>query len=217
LEKDGDKEAAAMCLAQAAVRESEVGNSSHAREFISQAQKLSSGQDVMTLIVLSLARMGNTKQAEALSQRLDKQWPQGTFVQKYWLPLIRAEIDMGKGQPSKAVEDLNIVTPPLEFGDPAAMSIATLYPPYARGQAYLATGDGQRAASEFQMLIEHKGLTVNYPLGALARAGLARAYARTGDARKTHQAYQVFFDLWKDGDPDIPLLKEAKAESAKLM
>jgi hypothetical protein len=67
------------------------------------------------------------------------------------------------------------------------------------------------------MLIDHKGLTVNYPLGALAQAGLARAYARTGDVRKTHQAYQVFFDLWKDADPDIPLLKEAKAESAKLM
>jgi eukaryotic-like serine/threonine-protein kinase len=215
-EKDNDKEAAARCLAQAGVREAEVGNAGLAREFISQAQKLSSDRDTMTLAALSMALIGNAKQAEALSDGLSKQSPLGTYVQKYWLPLIRAEINMRGKQPSRAVEDLNIVVLPLELAGPSAMPGPTRYPAYARGQAYLATGDGEKAAVEFQKLIDHPGLTVNYPLGALARLGLGRAYARGGNIQKARQAYQDFFAIWKDADSDIPLLKEARNEFARL-
>jgi DNA-binding winged helix-turn-helix (wHTH) protein/tetratricopeptide (TPR) repeat protein len=215
-EKDSDKEAAARCLAQAGVREAEVGNADKAREFISQAQKLSSDRDTMTLAAMSMALIGNAKQAEVLSDELGKQSPLGTYVQKYWLPLIHAEINMRGKQPLKAVEDLNIVVPPLELAGPSAMPGPTLYPTYARAQAYLAAGKRAAAIAEFQKLIDHPGLTVNYPLGALARLGLARAYARSGNIQKARQAYKDFFDIWKDADSGIPLLKDAKSEFARL-
>jgi DNA-binding winged helix-turn-helix (wHTH) protein/tetratricopeptide (TPR) repeat protein len=216
LEKDSDKEAASRCLAQAAVREAEVGNSSRAQEFISQAQKLSRDQDTMMLIALSMALTGNARQAGVLGDELDKQWPLGTYVQKYWLPLIRGEVDMRGKRSSRAVDDLNVVVDPLEFATPSALSTSTLYPTYARGQAYLAAGDGAKAAAEFQKLIDHPGLTINYPLGALARLGLARAYAHSGNIQKARQAYQDFFEIWKDADSDLPPLKDAKSELAKL-
>jgi tetratricopeptide (TPR) repeat protein len=216
LEKEGDKEAASRCLAQAAVREAEVGNPTRARELILQAQKLSHAQDTLTLTALSMALMGNTRQAGALGDELDKQWPLGTYVQKYWLPLIRAEVDMRGKQASRAVDDLNVVVDPLEFSAPSALCYPTLYPTYARGQAYLATGDGAKALAEFQKVIDHSGFTINYPLGALARLGLARAYAHSGNIQKARETYQDFFEIWKDADSNIPLLKEARAESAKI-
>jgi DNA-binding winged helix-turn-helix (wHTH) protein/tetratricopeptide (TPR) repeat protein len=216
MEHNGDTESAANCLAQAAVREAEVGDSARASQFISEALKLSRGQDVRTLAALSMARMGRFKRAEALSQELDKEWPVGTYVQKYWLPLIRAEIDLGQGRSSKAVDDLNLATTPIEFAIPPAMPVATLYPAYVRGQAYLAAGNARKALTEFQKFSGHSGLVANYPLGALARLGLARAYSRTGDIQKARLAYQEFFQLWKDADPDIPILRKAKAEHAKL-
>jgi len=119
-----------------------------------------------------MARMGRFKRAEALSQELDKEWPVGTYVQKYWLPLIRAEIDLGQGRSSKAVDDLNLATTPIEFAIPPAMPVATLYPAYVRGQAYLAAGNARKALTEFQKFSGHSGLVANYPLGALARLGL---------------------------------------------
>jgi tetratricopeptide (TPR) repeat protein len=170
----------------------------------------------MTLAALSMALMGNAKQADVLSDELGKQSPLGTYVQKYWLPLIHAEINMRGKRALKAVEDLNIVVPPLELAGPSAMPGPTRYPTFARGQAYLATGNGGAAAVEFQKLIDQPGLTVNYPLGALARLGEARAYAHSGNIQKARQAYQDFFEIWKDADSDIPLLKDAKSEFAKL-
>jgi eukaryotic-like serine/threonine-protein kinase len=197
LEKDDDRESAAKCLAQAAVREAEVGNSAGAREFIIEAQKLSRGQDVTTLIALTLARIGDAGQAETLCRELNQEWPLGTYVQKYWLPLIQGEIDLRAGRASKAVDDLSVATAPLEFSAPPATILATLYPAYVRGQAYLASDDSRAAIAEFQKLIDHKGLLVNYPLGPLARLGLARAYARSGDIPKARQAYHEFLELWK--------------------
>jgi len=211
MERDGDKESAARCLVQAALREAEVGNSAPARVLISQAQRLSRGQDVITLSALATARMGDAKQANVLSAALDKQWPVGTYVQKYWLPVIHAEIDLRDGRSSRAVDDLNIATAPLEFASPSALPIATLYPSYVRGQAYVAARDGRRALTEFQKLIDHSTFMVNYPLGPLVQLEVARAYTLTGDVAKAHQACQEFFTLWKDADPEIPVLREAKA------
>lgn len=170
---------------------------------------------MVTLIALVAAQVGDLKQAEVLSRELDREWPTDTFIQRYWLPVIRAQMDLGRRQGSKAVSDLDSATQ-LEFASPTTLSTATIYPAYVRGYAYLEAGDGAKAAVEFQKLIEHPGLVLNFPLGALARLGRARAYARSGDLGKARAAYLDFFKLWNDADPDLPTLKQAKAEYAKL-
>ncbi|MGB0007823.1 MAG: protein kinase [Candidatus Sulfotelmatobacter sp.] len=215
MERDGNKELAASYLVQAAFRESEVGEFAQAQKYISQAQKLSHGQDVATLTAVALVQIGSVNQAESLCRELDKEWREGTIVQKYWLPAIRAEIDLRQGRPAKAVDDLGVATP-LELANPGSTAVPTLYPAYVRGQAYLAIGDGPKAATEFRKLTDRPGLVLNYPLGALAHLGLARAYKSSGDLKESRQAYGDFFALWKDADPDIPILKQAKAEYAKL-
>jgi serine/threonine protein kinase/tetratricopeptide (TPR) repeat protein len=215
MERDGNKELAASYLVQAAVRESEVGEFARAQQYISQAQKLSHGQDVATLTAVALVQIGSVHQAEALCHELDKQWPEGTIVQKYWLPAIRAQIDLRQARPSKAIDDLGVATP-LEFANPGSTAVPTLYPAYVRAQAYLAMGHGPKAATEFRKLTDRPGLVLNYPLGALAHLGLARAYKSSGDLQNSRQAYLDFLSLWKDSDPDIPILKQAKAEYAKL-
>jgi DNA-binding winged helix-turn-helix (wHTH) protein/tetratricopeptide (TPR) repeat protein len=216
MERNGDKESAAVCLAQAAVREAEVGNYAHAKEFLSQAQRLSQGQDVIALAALAMARMGNKKQAERLSLGLDNAWPVGTYVQKYWLPLIRAEIHLQNRQASKAIDDLAAVTPPLEFASPPALGVATLYPTFVRGQAYLAAGDGGKAITEFQKLADHRSFMVNYPLWPLSRVELAHAYARTGDLGQARQSCDEFFQMWKSADRDLPSMKEAQGDCLKI-
>jgi eukaryotic-like serine/threonine-protein kinase len=215
MERDGNKELAASYLVQAAVRESEVGEFARAQQYISQAQKLSHGQDVATLTAVALVQIGSVNQAEALCHELDKQWPEGTIVQKYWLPAIRAQIDLRQARPSKAIDDLGVATP-LEFANPGSTAVPTLYPAYVRAQAYLAMGHGPKAATEFRKLTDRPGLVLNYPLGALAHLGLARAYKSSGDLQNSRQVYLDFLSLWKDSDPDIPILKQAKAEYAKL-
>jgi eukaryotic-like serine/threonine-protein kinase len=215
MERDANKELAASYLVQAALRESQVGEFARAQQYISQAQKLSHGQDIATLSAVALGQIGSVNQAEALCHELDKQWPEGTIVQKYWLPAIRAEIDLRQARPSKAIDDLGVGTP-LEFANPGSTAVPTLYPVYLRAQAYLAMGNGPRAATEFRKLTDRPGLVLNYPLGAVAHLGLAHAYKSSGDLQNSRQAYLDFLSLWKDADPDIPILKEAKVEYAKL-
>ena len=215
MERDGNKELAANYLVQAAVRESEVGEFARVQQYISQAQKLSHGQDVATLTAVALVQIGSVNQAEALCHELDKQWPEGTIVQKYWLPAIRAQIDLRQARPSKAIDDLGVATA-IEFANPGSTAVPTLYPAYVRARAYLAMGDGPKAATEFRKLTDRPGLVLNYPLGALAHLGLARAYKSSGDLQNSRQAYLDFLSLWKDSHPDIPILKQAKAEYAKL-
>ena len=215
MERDGNKELAASYLVQAALRESEVGEFARAQTYIFQAQKLSHGQDVATLSAVALVQIGSAIEAEALCRELDKHWPEGTIVQKYWLPAIHADIDLRRARPSKAIDDLGVETP-LEFANPGSTAVPTLYPAYVRAQAYLAMGDGPRAATEFRKLTGRPGLVLNYPLGALAHLGLARAYKSSGDLQNSRQAYLHFLALWKDADADIPILKEVKAEYTKL-
>jgi serine/threonine protein kinase/tetratricopeptide (TPR) repeat protein len=215
LQRDGNQEWAARVLALAALREAEVGEYERARDYISQAQKLSHGEDVTTLEALVLAQTGSIHQAEALCRELEKQWPRGTYVQKYWLPLIRAEIDLQQRQASKAIDDLGVSTP-LELANPGATPVATLYPAYVRGQAYLALGDSAKAVTEFEKLTDGRGIVLNFPLGVLANVQLARAYNLLGDSVKARESYKTFLGLWKDADPTIPILKQAKAEYTKL-
>ena len=215
LQRDGNKEAAANCLAQAAFRDAEIGNSRQAMEFISQVQKMPRGHRADTLTALVMARTGNLKQAQILSQELDKQWPAGTFIQRYWLPVIRAEIHIQQSQPAKAVEDL-VAAEPLEFATPPDLRVGTIYPAYLRGRAYLDAGDANRAIAEFQKITDHPGLVLNSPVAALARLELARAYSGAADREKARNAYRDLFAIWKDPDPDLPILVESKADYAKL-
>src|SRR5208337_163495 len=141
---------------------------------------------------------------------LDKAFPLDTLVQRYWLPTIHAAVAVSRKNPNRAVELLQVASA-IELGD-----TTNLLAVYLRGEAYLMLHDGNRAAAEFQKFIDHRGLVGNFPWGALARLGLARAYALQGDTAKAKTAYKDFLALWKDADPDIPILKQAKAEYAKL-
>jgi hypothetical protein len=152
--------------------------------------------------------------AEKLAAELDKRFPQDTVVQRYWLPAIRAAVALQRKNPSRAVELLQAAST-VELGQPKNVSVF-LCPVYLRGEAYLMLHDGRAAAAEFQKFIDHRGVVVNFPWGALARLGLARAYAMQENTVKARAGYQDFLNLWKDADPDIPILKQAKAEYAKL-
>jgi eukaryotic-like serine/threonine-protein kinase len=165
---------------------------------------------------LVLGGSGDTKRAEALLQDLQKRFPFHTMVQSYWLPTTRAQIALVNQQPQQAIVMLQAALP-VELGEPLSTpGPPCLYPVYVRGEAYLAAGQGSAAAAEFQKLLDHRGITWSCTAGALARLGLGRAYALAGDKTKAHAAYQDFLALWKDADPDIPILQQAKAEYAKL-
>jgi serine/threonine protein kinase/tetratricopeptide (TPR) repeat protein len=208
------KETAAAYQAVAALREAEAGNREQARADANAALKLAPNRDVREMAALALARAGDTAGAEKLAAGLDKAFPLSTLVQRYWLPTIRAGVALERKEPDRAIELLKAAST-VELGLAVNLTII-LCPAYLRGEAYLMLHDGSRAAVEFQKFIDHRGLVVNFPWGALARLGLARAYAMQGDTAKARAAYQDFLTIWKDADPDIPILKEARAEYAKL-
>jgi tetratricopeptide (TPR) repeat protein len=137
------------------------------------------------------------------------------MIQGYWLPAIRAALELGRGNAQQAIELLK-VSSAYDFAAPLPFQSGTMYPAYVRGQAYLKMGQGQQAAAEFQKIVDHRGLVQNFSMGVLSHLGLARAYSLSGDSAKSRTAYQDFFSLWKDADPDIPILKEAKVEYEKL-
>jgi eukaryotic-like serine/threonine-protein kinase len=208
------KETAAGYQAEAALREVESGNREQARAEAKAALKLAPNRVVRAVAALALARAGDSAGAEKLAAELDKTFPLDTIVQRYWLPTIRAAVALGRKDPNRAIELLKVAST-VELGVPTNVTIF-MCPAHVRGKAYLMLHDGYAAAAEFQKFIDHRGVVVNFPWGALARLGLARAYALQGDTAKTRAAYQDFLTLWKDADPDIPILKEAKAEYTKL-
>jgi eukaryotic-like serine/threonine-protein kinase len=197
----------------------EAGNREQARTDADAAVKLAPNREVRVMAGLALARAGDTARAEKLAATLDKQFPLDTLVQRYWLPTIRAAVALQRKDPNRAVELLKVAST-IDFGLPTRVTVA-LCPVYLRGEAYLMLHDGSSAAAEFQKFIDHYGLVGNFPWGALARLGLARAYAldaaKDPAAReKARVAYQDFLTLWKDADPEIPIYRQAKAEYAKL-
>lgn len=210
----GAEEAAALWQVDAALREAEFGNRDPARQNALAALALLPGRDVKSMAGLALARAGETVQAHKLAEVLNKEFPLHTIMQGYWLPCIRAAIEINAKNPASALQILRSA-PPYELGQSQPFQLGMLYPVYLRGQAYLLAGQGKEAAAEFQKIIDHRGI-VNFPLGALARVGLGRAYVLQGDRANARSAYQEFLTLWKDADPDIPILNEAKAEYAKL-
>jgi eukaryotic-like serine/threonine-protein kinase len=206
------KETAALWQVNAALREAEVGNSALARQGVEAALMLSPGRDVKVLAACTLARLGEAR-AKTLAEELEKAYPANTLLKLYWLPLINAAMKIGKDDPSQAVVDLEAAAP-YELGQ--AGVVGNIYPAYVRGQAYLHAHNGTAAAAEFQKLLDHRGIVLNFVTGALVHLQVGRAYAMAGDTAKAKAAYQDFFNIWKDADPDIPVLKEAKAEYAKL-
>ena len=209
------KETAALWEANAALREAEFGNSALARNDVATALALAPGRDVEVLSALAYVRAGNILPAQELVDKLNKEFPTNTLVQIYWLPAIRAAIEIDRKDSNKAIELLQ--TPmSYELGEPTPLQLGPMYPAYLRGEAYRQEHRGKEAASEFQKILDHRGLVLNFPLGALAHLGLARSYALQGDVLKSGAAYRELFTLWKDADSDIPILNEAKAEYAKL-
>jgi serine/threonine protein kinase/Flp pilus assembly protein TadD len=210
-------ERAAAWRAREALREVEVGHADQALKMATEAMALSSGQDVRVKVALVLARAGDAAHAHKMADKLSQESPLNTIMQDYSLPTIRAAIEIGKNNAAQAVQILEAATP-YELGTPSAgvTFLASLYPVYLRGEAYLKAGQGQAAAAEFQKLIDHPGIVNNFITGALAHLQLGRAQAMMGDKEAARKSYQDFFALWKEADPDTPIFHAAKAEYAKL-
>ena len=213
--RNDSKESAALWQVDAALHEAEFGNITVAKQDIGAALTLAPGRDVKLLAALASARVGEIARAKTITEELEKNYPSDTILKVYWLPTIKAAMELDANNPAQAVVYLEAAAP-YELGGPPQMQVGPMYPVYIRGQAQLAAHNGAAAAIEFRKFIDHRGVTLNYPLGALAHFGLARAYAMQGDSSKARASYNDFFALWKDADPDIPILQQAKAEYAKL-
>jgi eukaryotic-like serine/threonine-protein kinase len=215
--RSDEKEPAALWQANAAIREALFGNADAARQNAAAAVALAPGsRDVEAQAALAYALAGDSAHAQSLADDLGKRFPQNTVVQSVWLPTIRAQVETSRKNPSRSIEVLQAAAP-YELGMlSASANNSCLYPVYVRAEAYLSAQQGQLAAAEFQKILDHRGLLWNCATGPLAHLGLARAYAMQSDTAKARAAYQDFLALWKDADPDIPILIAAKAEYAKL-
>jgi eukaryotic-like serine/threonine-protein kinase len=203
----------AMIRDAQALREAEFGDSGQAKQHLAAALALSSGRNAKIFAALALARAGDASRAELLANELSKQFSSDTLLQRYWMPTIRGAIDLARNNPSRALDALKGVS--YELGDNGGLA-GNLYPVYIRGQAYLGTHQGRESAAEFQKFLDHRSIVLNSPLGALAHLGMARAYSIQSEKSKARSAYQELLSTWKDADSDIPILKQAKAEYAKL-
>lgn len=208
----GMKEQAAWLQALSAVREGLFGNGVEAIQQAEMALELATSRDVQYGAGLALAFAGNSRQAQEAAVALAKRFPDDTVVQTNFLPTLRALLALKRNDTSGAITALKVADP-YELGH---IDIGSLYPVFVRGKAYLAAKQPRAAMAEFQKILDHPGIVVNEPIGALTRLNLARARRLSGDRKKARAAYQDFLTLWKDADPDIPILKQAKAEYAKL-
>jgi serine/threonine protein kinase/tetratricopeptide (TPR) repeat protein len=217
-ERFDGKEISANYSATSGLREALFGNVGEARRRASVAVANSTGVDVLYASALALADAGDTGSAQGLTEELDKRFPEATTVQFNYLPTVRAKLALNRGDSSGALEMLRAALP-YELGQTTFSGEYAwngLYPVFVRGETYLAAQQGRQAAAEFQKILDHRGIVWNSPIGALAYLQLARAFVMQGDIAKARAAYNDFLTLWKDADPDIPILKQAKAEYAKL-
>ena len=225
--RNDEQEAAALWQANAALREALFGNAEAARKNAAAAVALAPGSHFAEeQAALAYALASDAAHAQSLADDLAKRFPQDTVVQSVWLPTIRAQIETGRKNAARSIELLHAAAP-YELGMLSTSAAnSCLYPVYVRAEAYLSAQQGASAAAEFQKILDHRGLLWNCATGPLARLGLARAYALQAQSAqgadadaaraKARTGYQDFLALWKDADPDIPILKEAKAEYAKL-
>ena len=214
----GQREKAAVYKTGAAVWEAFFENAPAARQSAMEALDLSKGRDVEYGAAFALALARDVSQSQALSNDLESRFPEDTSVRFSYVPTLRALFALSQGKPSDAIELLQVAVPH-ELGVPAISFntfFGSLYSAYVRGEAYLAARQGAEAATEFQKILDHRGIVFGDPVGAMARLQLGRAFALSGDKTKAKTAYQDLLTLWKDADADIPILKQAQAESAKL-
>jgi DNA-binding winged helix-turn-helix (wHTH) protein len=209
----GRKESAAESQAFAALIEAEFGRPNEARQMARESLTAVKTSDTEATAALALARAGDASAAEAIATELGQRFPSDTLLNAVDLPTIRAAAELGRGNASAAVRLLQAALP-YDLGK--SEHGTALYAPYLRGQAYLRAGDGKAAEAEFQKVRDHRGLVASFPQGALALLGLARARTLTGDFAASRSAYQDFLTLWKDADPEIPVLQQARAEYARL-
>ena len=217
-QQSGEKERAALFEAGAALREALFGNATTAEQDAIAVLRLSQGRDAEYGAAFALALAGYSVQSRTLAEALERRLPEDTAVRFSYLPEVRALLALNHGEPAKAIELLQLAVP-YELGDPPSSFLGyfgSFYPQYVRGEAYLAAHQGGEAAAEFQMILDHRGIVVSDPIGALAHLQLGRAYVLSGETTKAKAAYRDFLTLWKDADPDIPILKQAKVEYAKL-
>jgi serine/threonine protein kinase/tetratricopeptide (TPR) repeat protein len=211
------KEGAAAWRLNGAWREALFGNFNEARqEAVAGLALAPESRDATALAAVVLSRTGDKARSLAMAQDLSKRFPLHTLVQSYWVPVIEAQDALASKNSAAATAKLRAVAPPLDLNVPSDAYYSCLYPIYLRGEADLAAGQGAAAAAEFQQVLDHRGLVWNCAAGALARLQLARAHAMAGDKTRARSEYQDFLTLWKDADPDIPVLKQAKTEFAKL-
>jgi DNA-binding winged helix-turn-helix (wHTH) protein len=213
----GQREEAALFAAASALREGFFGNSSAARQRATTALGLSRDREVVYGAAFALALAHDTSRSEELANDLEGRFPDDTSVKFSYLPTLRGLLTLNRGEAAKAIELLQL-TVPYELGAPHSSMhgfFGALYPVYVRGEAYLAAHKGTEAVAEFQKILDHRTIVVSDPIAALARLQLGRAYALSGDTAKAKTAYEDFLALWKNADPDIPVLKEANSEYVK--
>ena len=215
-ERAEQKETAATYQGIAALHAALFSKTRYVQPCVAAALSLSSGRDVQAVAAFALAIVGDSLRARTLVDDLAKRLPEDTVLNFNYVPTIRSQLALKRNDPMQAVEILQAAVP-YELGTVFGTSVPiSLYPVYIRGEAYLAAHEGTPAAAEFRKILDNGGIALDEPIGALAHVGLARAYALQGDHAKARAAYQDFLTLWKDADPDIPILKQAKAEYAKL-
>ena len=214
--RDQATETAAQCEVIVALREVEVGEASSAASAVRQALALSPTRNVKELAALALARSGNTAEAQALIHELEMAYPSNTLIRFFWVPTAKAALELGDDDAATAVGELQKTTP-YELGQGSNLSnISNMYPVYVRGQAYLSAGRWREAAGEFKKIVDNPGIVQNNILGALARLQLGRAEAAMGDVVSARKHYGEFLALWKEADADVPVLKSARTEYARL-
>jgi hypothetical protein len=214
-QRASEKEAAAEYQSHASVREALAGDMSSAKQDARAALSLAAGRQVEGFSAIALGLAGDSARAERLAADLGKRFSEDTIVKFNYLPMIRAATALHNSDGKRAVDAL-AASVPYELGETNTSFTFALYPVYLRGEANLAAKQGAAAVTEFQKILDHSGVVGNEPIGTLAHLGLARAYALVGDSAKSKITYLEFLALWKNADPDIPVLKEAKVEYAKL-
>jgi tetratricopeptide (TPR) repeat protein len=217
--QEGDRESAASYRAARAVFEALLGNAAEGKGNAVAALELSKGRDVQYAAGLALALSGDSSRSQPLADDLEKRFPEDTFVKFTYLPVLRALAALERGKPTDSVERLHIALPyelaanGLNFNH---FYLGGLHSAYVRGEALIAAQRYVEAAAEFQKIVEHRGIVGADPIGAVAHLQLGRVFALSGHKTKAKAAYEAFLAVWKDADPDIPILKSAKVEYARL-
>jgi DNA-binding winged helix-turn-helix (wHTH) protein/tetratricopeptide (TPR) repeat protein len=217
-QQQGDRERAAQFAIRSALWEAFFGNVREAKQGAATALGLASNREVEYGAAVASGLAGDSRQAEALADRLESGFPEDTSVRFSYLPVIHAILALNRNDPARAIHALEPAIP-YELGSPRCAVVGfygSLYPILFRGEAYLAAGKGPEAAREYQKLIDHRGIMIGDPVSVLARYGLARSYALSGDAGNARNQYREFLALWKDADPELPVLQKARAELTRL-